>query len=101
MEGAHNAPEARGGTFAGKVALVTGGSSGIGRATALAFAREGARVVIANRGVAGGEAMVRQIAEAGGEAMFVATDVSQSTQVETLVARIVESYGGLDYAFNN
>lgn len=80
---------------------MTGGSSGIGRATALAFAREGARVVIANRGVAGGEAIVRQITEAGGEAMFVATDVSQSTQVETLVARIVESYGGLDYAFNN
>lgn len=90
------------GTFSHEtVALVTGGSTGIGRATALAFAREGAKVVIANRGVAGGEATVRQIVEAGGEAMFVPTDVSQAAQVEALIARVVDAYGRLDYAFNN
>ena len=89
------------GLFNDRVALVTGGSSGIGRATALAFAREGAKVVMANRGVATGEVTVRQIAEAGGETMFVATDVSKSIQVEALMTRIIETYGGLDYAFNN
>lgn len=84
-----------------QVALVTGGSTGIGRTTALAFAREGASVVIANRSVDGGEETVRLIAEQGGDAMFVRTDVSQSAEVEALITQTVERYGRLDCAFNN
>jgi NAD(P)-dependent dehydrogenase (short-subunit alcohol dehydrogenase family) len=84
-----------------KVALVTGGSTGIGRATALAMAREGARVVIANRSVAGGEDTVRLITEAGGQATFIQTDVSQATEVQHLISRTVAIYGRLDCAFNN
>ena len=89
------------GQLDGKVALVTGGSSGIGRATALAFAREGAKVVIADVNVEGGEETVRMIAEAGGEATFVETDVSKAAEVEHMVSRAVEVYGRLDCAFNN
>ena len=89
------------GRFAGKVALVTGASSGIGRATALAFAREGARVVVANRSVERGEEVVRRIAGEGGEAIFVQTDVTRREQVEALVGAAVERYGRLDCAFNN
>jgi NAD(P)-dependent dehydrogenase (short-subunit alcohol dehydrogenase family) len=85
----------------GKVALVTGGSSGIGRATALAFARMGAKVAVANRTQATGEAVVREIEEAGGEAVWIQTDVSQVAQVESVVRQIVETYDRLDYAFNN
>ena len=85
----------------GKVALVTGGSAGIGRATALAMAREGATVVIANRSVAGGEESVGLIHAAGGVATFIQTDVSQASQVAALVTRAVETYGRLDCAFNN
>lgn len=89
------------GRFAGKVALVTGASSGIGRATALAFAREGARVVVANRSVERGEAVVRTIAGEGGEGIFVQTDVTRREQVEAMVGAAVERYGRLDCAFNN
>jgi NAD(P)-dependent dehydrogenase (short-subunit alcohol dehydrogenase family) len=85
----------------GKIALVTGGSAGIGRATALAMVREGAKVVIANRGVAGGEETVRLITAAGGTATFIQTDVSQASQVAALITRAVETYGRLDCAFNN
>ena len=85
----------------GTVALVTGGSSGIGFATCLAFAREGARVVIADISAEGGEKAERMIKEAGGEGTFVKTDVSRAAEVEALVKRAVESYGRLDYAFNN
>lgn len=89
------------GQLEGKVALVTGGSSGIGRATALAFAREAAKVVIADVNVGGGEETVRMIAETGGEATFVEADVSRAADVEHMVEKAVETYGRLDCAFNN
>jgi len=85
----------------GKVALVTGGSSGIGRATALAFASRGAKVVIASRTQATGEEVVQAIEEAGGEAVWIQADVSQAARVEALIQKIVDTYGRLDYAFNN
>jgi NAD(P)-dependent dehydrogenase (short-subunit alcohol dehydrogenase family) len=89
------------GLVAGKVALVTGASSGIGRATALAFAREGAKVVVADVTVEGGEETVVQVKKAGGEAIFVKTDVSKAVEVEALVAKVVATYGRLDCAYNN
>ena len=89
------------GRLARKVALVTGASSGIGAATALAFAREGARVVVANRHAESGEKVVRSIVEAGGEAFFVQTDVTCREQVEAMVDAVVQRYGQLDCAFNN
>jgi NAD(P)-dependent dehydrogenase (short-subunit alcohol dehydrogenase family) len=89
------------GLVAGKVALVTGASSGIGRATALAFAREGAKVVVADVTVEGGEETVAQVKKAGGEAIFVKTDVSKAVEVEALVAKAVATYGRLDCAYNN
>jgi NAD(P)-dependent dehydrogenase (short-subunit alcohol dehydrogenase family) len=85
----------------GKVALVTGGSSGIGRAAAVAFAKRGARVMIAARGTERGEAAVREIAEQGGTAWFVPTDVSVTADVESLVRQTVERFGRLDFALNN
>jgi NAD(P)-dependent dehydrogenase (short-subunit alcohol dehydrogenase family) len=87
--------------FAGKVALVTGGSSGIGQATVLAFAREGARVVVAARRHAEGEATAAQVRQIGGEALFVPTDVSQASDVVGLISQVVETYGRLDYVFHN
>jgi NAD(P)-dependent dehydrogenase (short-subunit alcohol dehydrogenase family) len=87
--------------FEGKVALVTGAASGIGRASALAFAREGAKTVVADILVEGGEETVRIIKEAGGDALLVRTDVSKAAEVETLIQKIVETYGRLDYAHNN
>jgi len=87
--------------FAGKVALITGGSSGIGRTAAVAFAREGARVVIGNRRVDEGERTLRLIRDAGGEGLQVKTDVTKAADVESLVARAVEAFGRIDYAFNN
>ena len=87
--------------FEGKVALVTGGGSGIGRATALAFAREGAQVVIGNRNVERGEETVAMIRGAGGTASFQRTDVVVASEVEALIDRAVETCGRLDVAFNN
>lgn len=87
--------------FDGKVALVTGGSSGIGRASALAFAREGATVVVADVDIEGGEETAHLISGAGGNAAFIRTDVSRAGDVEGLVERTVETYGRLDCAFNN
>ncbi len=84
-----------------RVALVTGGGSGIGRSTALAFAEEGAKVVVADVMVEGGEETVKMIKEAGGEAMFVKTDVSKAKEVEALVQKAVDEYSRLDCAFNN
>jgi NAD(P)-dependent dehydrogenase (short-subunit alcohol dehydrogenase family) len=88
-------------TFAGKVALVTGGSSGIGRATAIKFGEQGAKVVVANRREKEGKETVEMIRKAGGEAMFVQTDVRVASQVENMVQQTVKKYGRLDIAFNN
>ena len=85
----------------GKVALVTGGTSGIGRETAVLFGKRGARVVVAGRRVNEGKETVALIHNAGGEGIFVQTDVSQASQVKAVVEKTVEAFGGLDYAFNN
>ena len=85
----------------GKVALITGGGSGIGRAASIAFARAGAKVVIGDVVPQGGERTVELIKDTGGEAIFVQTDVTVAQQVERLVKAAVESYGGLDCAYNN
>jgi len=88
--------------FKGKVALVTGGASGIGRAAALAFAREGAKVVIStDANIRGGEETVRKIQSDGGEALFVKCDVARAADVEAMIDKTVETYGSLHYAFNN
>ena len=88
-------------TFNGKVALVTGGTSGIGKETALQFAREGAKVVVAGRRSTEGDAVIAEIESAGGEAFFVQTDVTKEDQVKHLVDETVRKFGRLDVAFNN
>ncbi len=84
------------------MALVTGAASGIGRVTAQAFAREGAKVIVStDLNIKGGEETVDLIKTAGGEATFVKCDVSKAVEVEAMVNKAVETYGSLDYAFNN
>ena len=85
----------------GKVALITGGASGIGRATALAFMKRGARVVVADLAVKNGEETVRMIVEGGSEGIFVKVDVSRISDVKAMVNTAIITYGRLDYAFNN
>jgi NAD(P)-dependent dehydrogenase (short-subunit alcohol dehydrogenase family) len=89
------------GTFTDDVAVVTGGSTGIGRETALAFAKRGANVVIGDVNVEGAEETVDAIESAGGEAVAVAADVTETADVKAMVDTAVDTFGGLDYAFNN
>jgi NAD(P)-dependent dehydrogenase (short-subunit alcohol dehydrogenase family) len=89
------------GIVQGKIVLVTGGGSGIGRATALKLGQEGATVMIADYIQDGGERTVKMIKDAGGNASFVQADVSVTAQVQAMVAKTVELYGRIDGAFNN
>ena len=89
------------GRLDGKVAIVTGGGSGMGRATAILFAKEGAKLVVAGRRTENLEETVRMIREAGGEAIFIKTDVSQTEDVKNMVKTTVDTYGKLDILFNN
>jgi NAD(P)-dependent dehydrogenase (short-subunit alcohol dehydrogenase family) len=85
----------------GKVGLVTGGTSGIGRETAVLFAKAGAKVVVAGRREVEGQETVELICAAGGDGLFVKTDVSKASEVDALVRKTVEKFGRLDVAFNN
>jgi NAD(P)-dependent dehydrogenase (short-subunit alcohol dehydrogenase family) len=87
--------------FTGKVALITGGTSGIGRATAIAFAEQGANVVIASRREAEGAESLTLVQKAGGTGLFVRTDVNNESEIEAMVAKTRERFGRLDFAFNN
>src|SRR5262245_22121725 len=89
------------GQFTGKVALVTGAAGGIGRAAALAFAREGAKVAVADVATKGGEETAQLIRDAGGDALFVPTDVTRADAVDALINRTIERFGRLDFAHNN
>lgn len=84
-----------------KVALITGGGSGIGRATALAFAQQGARVAVADLDAENGEETLRLIKKDGGQGLFIKADVTRETEVSSMVEKTVEAYGRLDYAYNN
>ena len=85
----------------GKVALVTGGTSGIGRDTAMLFANAGVKVVVAGRRQLEGLETVGLIRAAGGDGLFLKTDVSKATEVDLLIKKAVEKFGRLDIAFNN
>lgn len=85
----------------GKVAIITGGGTGIGKATAILFADQGAKVVIANRRSGTGEAVVNSIVEKGGEASFISTDVSKSDELRKMVEYTIGTYSRIDILFNN
>jgi NAD(P)-dependent dehydrogenase (short-subunit alcohol dehydrogenase family) len=87
--------------FSDKVAIVTGGTSGIGRAAAIAYAQQGAKVAIAGRRVMEGKETVKEIEDAGGEAFFIQTDVTQESDIKAMVDKTVDVFGRLDIAFNN
>ena len=87
--------------FSGKVALVTGGASGLGRVSAMALAKEGARVAVADNFASEGEATVRIITESNGRAIFVKADVTKSSEAEAMVQETVKTFGRLDFALNN
>src|SRR5881628_1960115 len=89
------------GSFAGKVAFITGAANGIGRAAALAFAREGASVVIADVAEQGNHETASLIEEAGGRALAVTCDVSRAEDIKAALEKAVEAFGRLDFAFNN
>jgi NAD(P)-dependent dehydrogenase (short-subunit alcohol dehydrogenase family) len=84
----------------GKIAVVTGAGSGIGRAVAVMFAKEGAKVVCANRSVTDGEETLRQIKDIGGEGIYVPTDVRKKADIENLLQKTLETYGGVTTLFN-
>src|SRR5271156_714113 len=85
----------------GKIGLVTGGTSGIGRDTAILFAKAGAKVVVAGRREVEGKETLELVRAAGGECLFVKTDVSKASEIEGLIQKTVERFGRLDVAFNN
>src|SRR6266849_10882439 len=89
------------GSLKNKVAIITGGTSGIGEAAALQLARAGAKVVVAGRRENEGQAVVKAIENAGGQALFVKTDVSREADVKALVDKTLATFGRLDFAFNN
>ena len=84
-----------------KVAIITGGSSGIGRATAVALAKQGVKIVIAARRIKEGEETIRLVKEAGIEGIFVKTNVANEDDIRSLVEKSTKAFGRLDYAFNN
>lgn len=88
-------------TFQNKIVLITGATSGIGKVSALAFAKAGAKVIVSGRREAEGQAVVAEIKASGGEATFVKADVAVEADVAALVAKTVATYGRLDVAFNN
>ena len=87
--------------FVGKVALITGGNAGIGRAAAIEFAKQGAKVVVSGRREKEGHEVIAEIKALGGEAIFVKTDVSKASDVKAMIDQTLATFGRLDFAFNN